>query len=117
MCDMPQKVSARNELPTAVTCHALQVEFIREKYWEYGYEEVLTPNIFNFDLWKTSGHADHYKCGGHNGQGVYSLGTFLRLYIFAHSALWTACPAVPVDTQSSAARSTNPASCGLVCQA
>jgi threonyl-tRNA synthetase len=33
----------------------------REKYWEYEYEEVVTPNIYNFDLWRTSGHADHYK--------------------------------------------------------
>ena len=35
--------------------------FIREKYWEYEYDEVITPNIYNFDLWKTSGHAAHYK--------------------------------------------------------
>ena len=28
---------------------------------EYEYEEVVTPNIYNFDLWKTSGHAAHYK--------------------------------------------------------
>jgi hypothetical protein len=33
----------------------------REKYWSYEYEEVITPNIYNFDLWKTSGHADHYR--------------------------------------------------------
>ena len=33
----------------------------REKYWEYEYEEVISPNIYNFDLWRTSGHADHYK--------------------------------------------------------
>jgi hypothetical protein len=25
--------------------------FSREKYWEYEYEEVITPNIYNFDLW------------------------------------------------------------------
>lgn len=37
------------------------VQFIKDKYWEYEFEEVVTPNIFNFDLWKTSGHADHYK--------------------------------------------------------
>lgn len=37
------------------------VQFIKEVYWEYEYEEVVTPNIYNFDLWKTSGHADHYK--------------------------------------------------------
>ncbi len=23
--------------------------------------QVVTPNIYNFDLWKTSGHAAHYK--------------------------------------------------------
>jgi len=37
------------------------VDLIRQKYWKYGYDEVHTPNIFNFDLFKTSGHADHYK--------------------------------------------------------
>lgn len=21
----------------------------------------MSPNIYNFDLWKTSGHADHYR--------------------------------------------------------
>mmetsp|Transcript_9084 Transcript_9084/g.26054 ORF Transcript_9084/g.26054 Transcript_9084/m.26054 type:complete len:718 (+) Transcript_9084:353-2506(+) len=37
------------------------VNYIKEKYWEYEYDEVMTPNMYNFDLWKTSGHADHYK--------------------------------------------------------
>lgn len=37
------------------------VQYIRELYWNFEYEEVVTPNIYNFDLWKTSGHADHYK--------------------------------------------------------
>ena len=40
---------------------SFSLQYIREKYWEYEYEEVVTPNIYNFDLWKTSGHADHYK--------------------------------------------------------
>ena len=39
----------------------LAAQFIREKYWEYEYDEVVTPNMYNLDLWKTSGHADHYK--------------------------------------------------------
>jgi threonyl-tRNA synthetase len=34
---------------------------MQEKYWEYEYDEVVTPNIYNLDLWRTSGHADHYK--------------------------------------------------------
>ena len=37
------------------------LEFVKQKYWDYGYEEVITPNIFHFDLWNTSGHAGHYK--------------------------------------------------------
>ncbi len=37
------------------------LQYIREKYWEYEYEEVVSPNMYNFDLWKTSGHAAHYK--------------------------------------------------------
>ena len=37
------------------------MQFIREVYWDYEYEEVVTPNIYNFELWKTSGHSDHYK--------------------------------------------------------
>jgi threonyl-tRNA synthetase len=38
-----------------------RAQFIREKYWEYEYEEVVTPNLFNFELWQRSGHAEHYK--------------------------------------------------------
>ena len=39
----------------------MHLQYIRELYWRYEYEEVVTPNIYNFDLWKTSGHAEHYK--------------------------------------------------------
>ncbi|PRW60977.1 threonyl-tRNA synthetase [Chlorella sorokiniana] len=48
-------------LPHGARIYNAMVEFMREKYWEYDYEEVVTPNIFNFDLWKTSGHAEHYR--------------------------------------------------------
>lgn len=34
---------------------------LQEKYWEYEYDEVVSPNMYNFQLWQTSGHADHYK--------------------------------------------------------
>lgn len=40
---------------------SVRAQFIREKYWEYEYEEVVTPNLFNFELWTRSGHADHYR--------------------------------------------------------
>jgi threonyl-tRNA synthetase len=37
------------------------VAFIKNQYWERGYEEVITPNMFNLKLWEQSGHAAHYK--------------------------------------------------------
>ncbi|KAJ3576003.1 hypothetical protein NPX13_g3843 [Xylaria arbuscula] len=34
--------------------------FIRKEYWKRGYQEVHSPNMFNSDLWKKSGHWEHY---------------------------------------------------------
>ncbi len=33
----------------------------RKKHKEYGYKEIKTPIILNKELWKRSGHWDHYK--------------------------------------------------------
>jgi threonyl-tRNA synthetase len=35
--------------------------FIREKYQEYGYQEVITPQIFDLDLFHKSGHYANYR--------------------------------------------------------
>jgi threonyl-tRNA synthetase len=35
--------------------------FIREQYHERGFQEVGTPNMFNSELWKRSGHWMNYK--------------------------------------------------------
>ena len=32
------------------------IEMIREQYRVRGYQEVLSPNVFNLKLWKQSGH-------------------------------------------------------------
>jgi len=37
------------------------LELMREKYRAYGYDEVITPQVFAVDLWKTSGHYDNYR--------------------------------------------------------
>ncbi len=37
------------------------LELMREKYRAYGYDEVITPQVFDVDLWKTSGHYDNYR--------------------------------------------------------
>ncbi|HSN55269.1 MAG TPA: threonine--tRNA ligase [Candidatus Sulfomarinibacteraceae bacterium] len=44
----------------AVVYNAL-LELMREKYRQYGYEEVITPQIFDVELWKRSGHYDNYR--------------------------------------------------------
>lgn len=36
------------------------VKFLKEQYRERGIEEVKTPNIFKSNLYKISGHLDHY---------------------------------------------------------
>ncbi|CAF0941858.1 unnamed protein product [Didymodactylos carnosus] len=36
------------------------IELIRGEYRKRGYQEVITPNMYNSKLWKQSGHWDHY---------------------------------------------------------
>eukprot|EP00934_Nitzschia_sp_Nitz4_P005087 Nitzschia sp. Nitz4//scaffold11_size288233//282090//284677//NITZ4_000829-RA/size288233-processed-gene-0.194-mRNA-1//1//CDS//3329534239//5077//frame0 len=48
-------------LPHGTRIYNKLIEFIRYHYDKLGYSEVITPNIFNLDLWRKSGHAQHYK--------------------------------------------------------
>ncbi|KAJ0965874.1 hypothetical protein J5N97_027012 [Dioscorea zingiberensis] len=48
-------------LPHGTRIYNKLMEFMRAQYWERGYQEVLTPNIYNMQLWETSGHAANYK--------------------------------------------------------
>uniref|UniRef100_A0A2P2HX70 threonine--tRNA ligase n=2 Tax=Hirondellea gigas TaxID=1518452 RepID=A0A2P2HX70_9CRUS len=36
------------------------MQYIREEYRNRGFQEVITPNIYNTKLWQTSGHWQHY---------------------------------------------------------
>jgi len=36
------------------------IDYVKELYDRYGYQEVITPQIFNTELWKRSGHLDAY---------------------------------------------------------
>ena len=47
-------------LPKGAMVYGLMVEFIRGLYDTYGYQEIITPQIFVTDLWKRSGHYDNY---------------------------------------------------------
>ncbi|AKI96703.1 threonine--tRNA ligase [Kosmotoga pacifica] len=37
------------------------MKFSREMHIQDGYQEVITPLVMNIDLWKQSGHWDHYR--------------------------------------------------------
>ena len=47
-------------LPKGATVYNLLVAFMRELYVKYGYQEVITPQIFDVELFKTSGHYQNY---------------------------------------------------------
>jgi len=44
----------------AIVYNAL-IGYMRQLYIRYGYEEVITPQIFDVELWHRSGHYDHYR--------------------------------------------------------
>ena len=37
------------------------IAYVRSLYLRYGYDEVITPQIFDVELWHRSGHYDHYR--------------------------------------------------------
>ncbi|KAI5191136.1 threonyl-tRNA synthetase [Nematocida sp. AWRm77] len=48
-------------LPKGAFVYNTLVSLMKEKYRERGFKEVISPNIYTNDLWKTSGHWDKYK--------------------------------------------------------
>ncbi|XP_004489863.1 threonine--tRNA ligase, mitochondrial 1 [Cicer arietinum] len=48
-------------LPHGARIYNTLMNFIRNQYRHRGYQEVITPNVFNMELWVTSGHAANYK--------------------------------------------------------
>ncbi len=37
------------------------ISYMRRLYLRYGYQEVITPQIFDVELWHRSGHYDHFR--------------------------------------------------------
>ncbi|CAN6299050.1 unnamed protein product [Urochloa humidicola] len=48
-------------LPHGARVYNKLMDFMRQQYRDRGYQEVLSPNIYNMQLWETSGHAANYK--------------------------------------------------------
>ncbi len=47
--------------PKGATLYNQLVEFVRDVQEPNGYQEVVTPQILDVDLWHTSGHYDNYR--------------------------------------------------------
>ncbi len=47
-------------LPKGMTLYNELIRFIQDLYPKYGYHEVLTPQLFRADLFKTSGHYEKF---------------------------------------------------------
>lgn len=47
-------------LPKGARIIRTMQEWLRRDLYDRGYEEVITPHIYNSDVWKTSGHYDFY---------------------------------------------------------
>ena len=48
-------------LPKGAVLNNTLVSYVRGLYQRYGYQEVITPQVFDSELWKRSGHYDNYK--------------------------------------------------------
>ena len=48
-------------LPHGTIIYNTLQAFVREEYWKRGYQEVVTPNMYHAELWKRSGHWQHYS--------------------------------------------------------
>jgi len=48
-------------LPHGTIIYNKLADFMRNEYHKRGYNEVITPNIFNKKLWEISGHWQHYQ--------------------------------------------------------
>jgi len=48
-------------LPHGARIYNALVELMRSEYFKRGYQEVISPNMYNSKLWETSGHWQNYR--------------------------------------------------------
>jgi threonyl-tRNA synthetase len=47
--------------PKGALVYNLLIAYMRSLYERFGYQEVITPQIFDIELWRRSGHYDHFR--------------------------------------------------------
>lgn len=48
-------------LPKGAQIYSRLIDYIRHLYHRYGYDEVISPQVFDTELYKISGHYKHFK--------------------------------------------------------
>jgi threonyl-tRNA synthetase len=48
-------------LPKGAIIYNALVDYVRRLYRRYGFDEVITPQVFKNELWHTSGHWDNFR--------------------------------------------------------
>lgn len=48
-------------LPKGAYIYNQLIEYMKSEYWKRGFQEVVSPNIYNSKLWEQSGHWQHYS--------------------------------------------------------
>lgn len=47
--------------PRGAHIYNILMDFIKKEYRKRGFQEVISPNMYNAKLWQTSGHWEHYS--------------------------------------------------------
>ncbi|XXG97970.1 hypothetical protein Hte_004286 [Hypoxylon texense] len=78
-------------LPHGTRIYNTLLTYLRDQYHKRDYQEVITPNIFNSELWKMSGHWEYYKDDmfvmdlGEEKFGLKPMNCPAHFLMFAHS--------------------------------
>jgi threonyl-tRNA synthetase len=67
-------------LPRGTSVYNRMTNYLRDLYIKYGYEEVITPQIFDTRLYKTSGHLENYLENMYYGIPSDDLGDILAAF-------------------------------------
>jgi threonyl-tRNA synthetase len=58
---LPEAPASPFFFPKGARVYNLLIEYVRDLYDRYGYEEVITPQILTQELWEKSGHYENYR--------------------------------------------------------
>lgn len=62
------------------------INFIKKEYRKRGFQEVVSPNIYNAKLWQTSGHWAHYAVSC--AQLLFLIHTFINAFLGQYVFVW-----------------------------